>query len=80
MPSKNGFGNTRKKAGKASYGSAMHYKNPIKKVEENDPKANLLKAVPNEAAYNLLSDADKKGFDKAAKKAGLPQKRQTKKS
>ena len=33
---------------------------------------NLLKAVPNEGAYNKLSDIDKKGFDVAAKKAGLP--------
>ena len=31
MPSKNGFGNTRTPmTKKASYGSAMHYKNPIK--------------------------------------------------
>lgn len=35
---------------------------------------NLLKAVPNEDAYNKLSDEDKKGFDKAAKRAGLPTK------
>jgi len=35
---------------------------------------NLLKAVPNKAAYNKLSSEDKKGFDKAAKKAGLPTK------
>ena len=33
---------------------------------------NLLKAVPNEDAYNQLSDENKVGFDKAAKKAGLP--------
>ena len=33
---------------------------------------NLLKAVPNKKAYNKLSDTDKKGFDKAAKRAGLP--------
>ena len=33
---------------------------------------NLLKAVPNREAYNKLSDMDKKGFDKAAKRAGLP--------
>lgn len=33
---------------------------------------NLLKAVPNEDAYNKLSDENKVGFDKAAKKAGLP--------
>ena len=35
---------------------------------------NLLKAVPNEDAYNKLSDIDKEGFDVAAKKAGLPTK------
>ena len=36
---------------------------------------NLLKAVPNQKAYNKLSDENKKGFDKAAKKAGLPTKK-----
>jgi len=36
---------------------------------------NLLKAVPNKEAYNKLSDQDKKGFDKAAKEAGLPTKK-----
>ena len=35
---------------------------------------NLLKAVPNEDAYNKLSDIDKEGFNVAAKKAGLPTK------
>ena len=35
---------------------------------------NLLKAVPNKAAYNKLSSEDKKGFNKAAAKAGLPTK------
>tara|TARA_R100000900_G_scaffold117730_1_gene92601 strand:+ start:431 stop:718 length:288 start_codon:yes stop_codon:yes gene_type:complete len=35
---------------------------------------NLLKAVPNKDAYNKLSDEDKRGFDKAAKRAGLPTK------
>ena len=35
---------------------------------------NLLKAVPNKEAYNKLSAEDKRGFDKAAKKAGLPTK------
>ena len=35
---------------------------------------NLLKAVPNKDAYNKLSPEDKKGFNKAAKKAGLPTK------
>jgi len=47
-----------------------------KSPAKNKSKAakNLLKAVPNKAAYNKLSDMDKKGFDKAAKKAGLPTK------
>jgi len=35
---------------------------------------NLLKAVPNKKAYDKLSAEDKKGFNKAAKKAGLPTK------
>ena len=35
---------------------------------------NLLKAVPNKDAYNKLSPEDKKGFNKAAAKAGLPTK------
>lgn len=35
---------------------------------------NLLKAVPNKKAYEKLSDIDKKGFNKAAKEAGLPTK------
>jgi hypothetical protein len=34
MPSKNGFGNSRTPmTKKVSYGSAMHYKNPIKRAE-----------------------------------------------
>ena len=44
------------------------------KIKKYPKAANLLKAVPNKEAYDKLSDADKKGFDKAAKKAGLPQK------
>jgi len=36
---------------------------------------NLLKAVPNKKAYEKLSDINKKGFDRAAKKAGLPTKK-----
>ena len=56
-------------------------KSPTKKTKKEYSKEaqNLLKAVPNEKAYNKLSDADKKGFDKAAKKAGLPQKAKAKK-
>ena len=44
------------------------------KTSNTEKRANLLKAVPNEKAYNKLSDANKKGFDKAGKSAGLPQK------
>jgi len=47
-------------------------KSPAKK--RSDAAKNLLKAVPNKTAYNKLSEMDKKGFDKAAKKAGLPTK------
>ena len=35
---------------------------------------NLLKAVPNEEAFNKLSKVDQEGFTKAAKEAGLPMK------
>ena len=42
--------------------------------QTSDAGKNLLKVVPNEEAYNKLSDIDKTGFDKAAKKAGLPTK------
>jgi len=38
MPSKLGFGNSRKKAGKAEYGSSMYYKNPIKKTTDTKEK------------------------------------------
>tara|TARA_R100001463_G_scaffold20531_1_gene49937 strand:+ start:1481 stop:1777 length:297 start_codon:yes stop_codon:yes gene_type:complete len=31
MPSKLGFGDSRKKAGKAEYGSSMYFKSPVKK-------------------------------------------------
>ena len=43
-----------------------------------EKRANLLKAVPNKEAYDKLSEPDKKGFDKAGKEAGLPQKKATK--
>ena len=46
---------------------------PFKKMGSYSKGAkNLLKAVPNKEAYDKLSDTDKKGFDKAAKNAGLP--------
>ena len=53
---------------------------PTKMMKKSPAKAmskaakNLLKAVPNKKAYDKLSDMDKRGFDKAAKKAGLPTK------
>ena len=50
---------------------------PMKSNETTraEKRANLLKAVPNKEAYDKLSTTDKKGFDKAGKKAGLPQKK-----
>ena len=50
---------------------------PMKSNETTraEKKANLLKAVPNKEAYDKLSATDKKGFDEAGKKAGLPQKK-----
>ena len=50
---------------------------PIKKTEANQDyrKSNLLKAVPNQEAYDKLSDINKKGFDTAAKEAGFPMKK-----
>ena len=48
-------------------------KSPMKdKTGYSKEAKNLLKAVPNKEAYNKLSEKDKKGFDVAAKKAGLP--------
>ena len=37
MPSKLGFGNTRQKSSPVHYGSAKHYKNPVKKKMETLP-------------------------------------------
>ena len=51
---------------------AARKKSPAKATSK--AAKNLLKAVPNKAAYNKLSSEDKKGFNKAAKKAGLPTK------
>ena len=46
---------------------------PVK--AKSEAAENLLKAVPDKESYDKLSDIDKKGFDKAAKKAGLPTKK-----
>ena len=48
---------------------------PFTKKEFSEEAKNLLKAVPNKEAYNKLSDMDKKSFDEAAKKYGLPTKK-----
>ena len=47
---------------------------PMMKKEYSEQAENLLKAVPDEKAYNKLTDEQKAAFDKAAKKAGLPTK------
>ena len=48
---------------------------PMKNKKEYSKEAkNLLKAVPNEEAFNKLSEKDQKSFNIAAKKYGLPMK------
>jgi len=46
--------------------------------DEMTPAERLLAVVPDEAAYNKLSKSEQEAFDKAGKKAGLPQTKQTK--
>jgi len=68
MPSKLGFGNSRKKAGKAEYGSTMHYKNPILNREEKEETVTLNNAgevaakgsmtYPNNPEISALSEKD----------------------
>ena len=49
------------------------FKSPMKDKKGYSKEAkNLLKVVPNKEAYDKLSEKDKKGFNEAAKKAGLP--------
>ena len=54
---------------------------PTKMIKKSPAKAKteaakrLLKAVPNQQAYDKLSDIEKKSFNKAAKKAKLPMKK-----
>ena len=61
------------KASMAEQSAAKLKKSPAKATSK--AAKNLLKAVPNKKAYDKLSDIDKKGFDKAARKAGLPTKK-----
>jgi hypothetical protein len=44
MPSKNGFGNSRTPMKKVGYGSAMHYKNPVKMTAAQETLPENLKA------------------------------------
>jgi|TARA_R110002124_G_C8625346_1_gene486749 hypothetical protein len=51
MPSKLGFGNSRTPmTKKASYGSAMHYKNPIKK-DEVEKEKKITKTYNKDGSY-----------------------------
>jgi len=61
-----------KMKGFSGYGNSPMKTNEVTNAEK---RANLLKVVPNQEAYDKLSEADKKGFDKAGRAAGLPQKK-----
>ena len=61
-----------KMKGFSGYGNSPMKTNEVTNAEK---RANLLKVVPNQEAYDKLSDRDKKGFDKAGRAAGLPQKK-----
>ena len=66
-----------KMAGYSYPGSSMARDTTKTTQKERDamtPAQRLLAVVPNEEAYNKLSDADKKAFNKAAKKANIPMK------
>ena len=60
-------------------GAARGKKKSSPAKNENTPYSegaqNLLKAIPNQEAYDKLSEFEKKEFDKVAKKHGLPQKK-----
>jgi len=68
MPSKNGFGNTRTPmTKKVGYGSAMHYKNPVKLTQEgknkimaSDANLNFKAAIKNAP----LKEEEKDSTDK----------------
>ena len=58
-----------------NFRSALLKKETTKEERDNmTPAQRLLKVVPDQKAYNLLTDSEKTSFDKAAKAAGLPQK------
>ena len=57
MPSKHGFGNSRTTMlKKVSYGSAMHYKNPVKK--KTDPPAQGSMTYPNDDRITAVTEKD----------------------
>ena len=63
MPSKNGFGNSRTPmTKKVGYGSAMHYKNPVKKM---DPMHNGEPGVQKED-FKQFSSSPTRMYDKAS--------------
>ena len=61
-----------KKSSKVHAKQSKQIESIMKKSPAKNTAKNLLKAVPNKAAFDKLSPEDKKGFTKAAKKAGLP--------
>ena len=66
-----------KKSSKVHAKQSKQIESIMKKSPAKNKAKNLLKAVPNKAAFDKLSPEDKKGFTKAAKKAGLPTKKAT---
>jgi hypothetical protein len=67
MPSKLGFGNSRTPmAKKVSYGSAMHYKNPIKKNTDPVPAQGSM-TYPNNDKITAVTEEDKIVQDKISK-------------
>ena len=66
MPSKHGFGNSRTPIlKKVSYGSAMHYKNPI--MRKTDPPAQGSMTYPNDDRITAVTEKDKIVQDKISK-------------
>ena len=59
--------------GNQSVSPGKYTASPTKQTDK-EKQTNLLNAVPNEKAYNLLSDADKKNFDATGARVGLPTK------
>jgi len=63
MPSKNGFGNSRTPMKKVGYGSAMHYKNPVKltagakeKIMASDANPEFKAAIAKESPIPMYDE------------------------